>query len=63
MSTEAKREPGPLRRWLQKLRESWRRAGDMGDRAGATRRADKAAAERHGSAGSRDPGTFGGGGL
>jgi hypothetical protein len=56
MAAEAKREPGPLRQWLQKLRESWRRAGDMGDRAAATRRDDYQKAERHGGPRSGDPG-------
>jgi hypothetical protein len=60
MAAEPKREPGPLRRWLQKLRANWRRAGDMGDRAGAARRADVTNADRYGSPGSRDPGTGGG---
>jgi len=60
MADEAKREPGPLRRWLRKLRDSWRRAGDMGDRAGAARRADGANAERYGrSPRSGDPGAGG----
>ena len=61
MAAEAKPEPGPLRRWLQKLRASWRRAGDMGDREWAARRADEAKAERHRSPRSGDPGPFGGG--
>jgi hypothetical protein len=61
MAAEAKREPGPLKRWLQKLRASWRRAGDMGDRAGAARRADHAK-ERPGSRDSGgNPGSWAGG--
>jgi hypothetical protein len=38
MAAEAKREPGLLRRWLQKLRESWRRAGAIDQRADKGRR-------------------------
>ena len=30
MAAEAKREPGLLRRWLQKLGESWWRSGAIG---------------------------------
>ena len=38
MAAEAKPEPGLLRRWLQKLRESWRRAGAIDERADKARR-------------------------
>ena len=61
MAAEGKREHGPLKRRLLKLRQSWRRPGEMGDRAGASRRADTADADRYGSPGSRDPGTHSGG--
>jgi hypothetical protein len=61
MSDDAKRQAGPLRRWLQKVRQSWRRAGDMGDRASATRRADYTQADRRGPPRTGDPGQFGGG--
>jgi hypothetical protein len=37
MAAEAKREPGLLRGWLQKLRESWRRAGAIDERADKAR--------------------------
>ena len=39
MAAEAKRQPGLLRRWLQKVRASWRRAGGMSDRSNAGRQA------------------------
>ena len=57
MAAETKREPGPLKRRLQKLRASWRRAGDMQGRAGAARRADHAK-QRPGSGGD-SPGSLG----
>jgi hypothetical protein len=47
MAAEAKHEPGPLRRWLQKLRESWRRAGAIDKRADKARRAYEAKTERY----------------
>ena len=47
MAAEAKRQPGLLRRWLQKFRESWRRAGAISDRMGAAHRRDEGNAERH----------------
>jgi hypothetical protein len=42
MAAGAKREPGLLRRWLQELRESWRRAGAIDQRADKARRAFEA---------------------
>jgi hypothetical protein len=48
MAAEAKRQPGLLRRWLQKLRGSWRRAGAVSNRMGAAHRANEANADRHG---------------
>ena len=39
MAAEAKRQPGLLRRWLQKVRASWRRAGAISDRSNAGRQA------------------------
>jgi hypothetical protein len=41
MAAEAKREPGLLRRWLQKLRESWRRAGAINQRVDKAHRTDE----------------------
>ena len=61
MAAEAKRQPRLLRRWLQKLRESWRQAGAVSDRARAARRAHDAKADRHGAGRSGDPGPFSGG--
>jgi hypothetical protein len=46
MAAEAKPKLGAFKRWLQKRRESWRRAGDMGHRADAARRTDNANAEK-----------------
>jgi hypothetical protein len=62
MAAEATRQPHPLRRWLQKLRESWRRSAAMSDCAGAARRAHDAKAEKYGVNRSIDPGAgpFGG---
>ena len=40
MAAEAKRQPGLLRRWLQKVRESWRRAGGVSGRMDAAHRND-----------------------
>ena len=48
MAAEAKREPGLLRRWLQKLRESWRRTGAIEGRAAAARRAYEDKADKYG---------------
>ena len=53
MAAEAERQPRPLRRWLQKVRESWRQAGAISDRTRAARRAYDDKADRQG---------FGGGG-
>jgi hypothetical protein len=47
MAAEVKRQPRPLRRWLQKLRERWRRAGAMSNRAGAARRAQEDRADKY----------------
>jgi hypothetical protein len=51
MAAEAKREPGQLRRWFQKVRESWRRAGAIDERAGKARRAYEAKADKYRGAG------------
>jgi hypothetical protein len=61
MAAEAKRQPRLLRRWLLKLRESWRQAGAVSDRLGAARRTNDANADRHGAGRSGDPGPFIGG--
>ena len=47
MAAEAKPEPGLLRHWLQKARESWRRAGAIDERADKARRALEAKVEKH----------------
>jgi hypothetical protein len=52
MAAEAKREPGLLRRWLQKLRESWRRGASISNRTGAAHRRD---ADRYGEGSSGSP--------
>jgi hypothetical protein len=51
MAAEAKREPGPLRRWLQKLRASWRRAGAIDERADKARRTYENKADKYGPRG------------
>jgi hypothetical protein len=51
MAAEAKRKPGPLRRWLQKLRASWRRTGEIEGRAAAARRAYENKADKYGPRG------------
>jgi hypothetical protein len=51
MAAEAKREPGLLRRWLQKLRESWRRAGAIDQRADKARRTYENKADKYGPRG------------
>jgi hypothetical protein len=56
---EANRRPGPLRRWLQKLRESWRRAGAIDERADKARRAHEAKADRYRIDNGRGFGGFG----
>ena len=48
MAAEAKREPGPLKRWLLKLRESWRRSGEIKRRSAAAQRAQNAKTSKHG---------------
>jgi hypothetical protein len=48
MAAEAKRQPGLLRRWLQKVRESWRRARAVSGRMDAAHRANEANANKHG---------------
>jgi hypothetical protein len=60
MAAEAKREPGLLRRWLQKLRESWRRSGAIEGRAAAARRTHENKADKYGPGRPGDPGIFGG---
>jgi hypothetical protein len=47
MAAEAKPEPSLLRRWLQKARESWRRAGAIDERADKARRAYEAKADKY----------------
>jgi hypothetical protein len=47
MAAEAKPEPGLLRHWLQKARESWRRAGAIDERADKARRAYEAKADKY----------------
>jgi hypothetical protein len=59
MAAEAKPKLGGVKRWLQKRRESWRQAGDMGGRASAARRTDTANAEKR-RPDPRDPGSFSG---
>jgi hypothetical protein len=44
---EATREPGPLRRWLQKLRASWRRSSAIDERVDKARRAHEAKVDKH----------------
>jgi hypothetical protein len=51
MAAEAKRERGLLRRWLEKLRESWRRTGAIEGRAAAARRAYEDKADKYGPRG------------
>jgi len=46
MAAEAKREPGLLRRCLQKLRESWRRAGAINQRVDKAHRTDENKCQR-----------------
>jgi hypothetical protein len=48
MAAEAKRQPGLLSRWLQKVRESWRQAGAVSDRMNAAHRANEANTDKHG---------------
>jgi hypothetical protein len=47
MAAEAKREPGLLRRWFHKLRQSWRRAGAIDKPADKARRAHEAKADKY----------------
>jgi hypothetical protein len=42
MAANAKREPRALKRWLLKVRESWRRSSAISARASAAHRADEA---------------------
>jgi hypothetical protein len=51
MAAEAKRGPGLLRRWLQKLRESSRRAGAIDQRADKARRTYENKADKYGPRG------------
>ena len=54
MAAEARRETGPLRQWLHKLRESWRRAGAIDQRADKARRAYEAKADKYRTDGGED---------
>jgi len=61
MAAEAKRQPRALRRWFQKVRESWRQSSAVSKRVRAARQANDAKADRHGAYRPTDPGSFGGG--
>jgi hypothetical protein len=59
--SEAKQPEGRLRRWLEKRRESQRRAAEMTARRKAVRKQDMERAHQRGNVHSGDPGPFGGG--
>ena len=60
MSDQSDRPKGRLRRWLDRWRESQRRAAAMTERRKAARRGDFDGASKRGNVGSGDPGPFGG---
>ena len=47
MASEAKPQPRPLRRWLQKVRDGWREAGARSARIRAARKADEGKSDRY----------------
>ena len=47
MAAEAKREPGLLRRWLHKLRDSWRRSSAIEGRTDKARRVYEDKADKY----------------